>query len=460
MRHSWFLWVALVGCDGGAGGGDGDPYVQVVEVSVNPNRDLDLLFVIDDSPSMFDKQKNLADNFPRFIDRLNATSGGFPNLHVGVVTSDMGTKGSADPIPGPSIGAGPGGCAGTGKGGALQITGAPVTGSYLSDVTNFDGGRDRNYTGDISTAFATMAKVGAAGCGFEQHLAAMRASLDGSVAANAGFLRDSAVLAVIFVADEDDCSFKVPTILDPTNAALGPLQSFRCTRFGVRCETGGATPDAMNQIGVKGQCGANPTSPYFDDVAPFHDFLLGLKGGDTSRVIVAGIVGASPVEIEPRTPPGGGPDVPALKHSCMYTGANGPEVADPPARLEAFLDLFPERSTSSTICQQDLSGTLDQIGQLVIGAIGNVCVTSAVADTDPELPGVQYDCKVEEVVGEAVTPIPPCDGASTPTCWSLDADPANCTMADHLKFVVHRGTATPDPTTVVRMKCIPVDAVD
>jgi len=450
MTKRWLLWVALVGCDDGTAG---DPYTQVVEVSVNPNRDLDILFVIDDSPSMFDKQKNLADNFPKFIDRLNASSGGFPNLHVGVVTSDMGTKGSEVMALATPIGqVGNGGCSGNGKGGALQISGAPVTGSYLSDEINFDGGRNRNYTGDISTVFATMAKVGAGGCGFEQHLAAMRASLDGSVAANAGFLRASAVLAVIFVADEDDCSFKTPAILDPANAALGPLQSFRCTRFGVRCETGGATPDAMNQLGVKGQCGANPMSQYFDDVAPFHDFLLGLKAGDTSHVIVAGIVGATAVEVESRMPPSG-PDVLALKHSCTYTGANGPEVADPPARLKAFLDLFPGRSTSSTICQQDLSGTLDQIGQLVVSSIGNVCLTTSVADMDPATEGVQFDCKVEDVVGASVTAIPRCDASSTPTCWSLEADPANCTMGDHLNFVVHRGTTTPDPTTIVRMQC-------
>ena len=53
--------------------------VEAKDIPVNINRDLDLLFVIDDSPSMADKQANLADNFPRFIDVLrsgNAQSGG------------------------------------------------------------------------------------------------------------------------------------------------------------------------------------------------------------------------------------------------------------------------------------------------------------------------------------------------------------------------------------------------
>jgi len=90
MTKRWVALVALVGCDDGTAG---DPYTQVVEVSVNPNRDLDILFVIDDSPSMFDKQKNLADNFPKFIDRLNASSAGSRTCtsgrHVG-----HGTKGA------------------------------------------------------------------------------------------------------------------------------------------------------------------------------------------------------------------------------------------------------------------------------------------------------------------------------------------------------------------------------
>src|SRR4051812_4760387 len=67
------------------------------------NPDLDLLFVIDDSPSMADKQQALLQAFPSFVAQLATAPGGSPNLHLGVVTSDMGTKGKNDPIPGPGI---------------------------------------------------------------------------------------------------------------------------------------------------------------------------------------------------------------------------------------------------------------------------------------------------------------------------------------------------------------------
>src|SRR5215475_3220145 len=87
--------------------------VEAKDIPVNINRDLDLLFLIDDSPSMADKQANLADNFPKFIDVLSSIQGGLPNVHIGVATSDMGTQGMLDMNPafGPTVSAGlPGAC--------------------------------------------------------------------------------------------------------------------------------------------------------------------------------------------------------------------------------------------------------------------------------------------------------------------------------------------------------------
>jgi len=110
------------GCDnhGSTPGGDGggidappDPHQLVATIPATPNRNLDLLFVIDDSPSMADKQVNLANNFPNFINVLNALPGGLPDLHLGVVTTDIGTKGT-ETAPAAQIGQiGNGGCSGT-----------------------------------------------------------------------------------------------------------------------------------------------------------------------------------------------------------------------------------------------------------------------------------------------------------------------------------------------------------
>jgi hypothetical protein len=56
---------------------------------------LDLLFMIDDSGSMDDDQANLGRNFPRLMDELRNLPLGLPDLHVGVVSSDLGGKGRA-----------------------------------------------------------------------------------------------------------------------------------------------------------------------------------------------------------------------------------------------------------------------------------------------------------------------------------------------------------------------------
>ena len=420
----------------------------VAEIPATPNRDLDLLFVIDDSPSMADKQANLVANFPTFINVLSSLPGGLPNLHLGVISTDMGTKGSQDPPLGTSVGqVGNGGCSGSGKGGNL-VTNAAVTGTFISDIKASDGSRLKNYTGTLDTVFGQMARLGAGGCGFEQPLSAMKAALDNNPS-NAGFLRPSALLGIVFLTDEDDCSIKTPAMLGPESAILGPLQSFRCTRFGVKCAVGGTTSDEMNQVGTKSGCTGTTGAPFMTDVAPFASFLTSLKG-DKRLVVTAAIMGPpTPLAIELRTPPGGGSALSAVSHSCTYTGAQGLEVADPPARIAQFLDLFPNANASETICQQNLSGSLGVIGQLVSRGIGAPCIVVPLADVDPSMPGAQHECVVEETVGTTVTPIPAC---GTPPCWRFETDTTTCTQGAHLKLVVDR-TSAPDPSSVTRMRC-------
>src|SRR5262249_51021532 len=141
--------------------------VEAKDIPVNVNRDLDLLFLIDDSPSMKDKQNNLADNFPNFIKVLSSIPGGLPNVHIGITTSDMGTKGAEDPTPGPAIPPlGNGGCSGVGKNGNLQAFGAPIANNnvFISDVFDMTTmSRKTNYSGTLENVFSQMAKSAGAG---------------------------------------------------------------------------------------------------------------------------------------------------------------------------------------------------------------------------------------------------------------------------------------------------------
>ncbi|HWU86179.1 MAG TPA: hypothetical protein VN253_02845 [Kofleriaceae bacterium] len=436
--------------------------VEYKEIPVTLNRNVDILFVIDDSPSMLDKQNNLKSNFPNFIDVLNTIQGGLPDVHIGAVTSDVGTKATQDG-PGTAIGQiGNGGCSGSGKAGNLQKGTATtdVNGNYISDIKQTDGSRLTNYTGTLNAVFGKLASVGAGGCGFEQHLQAMKLALDPNSGnqANAGFLRPDAFLAVIFIADEDDCSMSRSALLGPESAALGPLQSFRCNRFGHICQQGGRSETEMNQVGAKTQCGPNESSMYLEKVATYVDFLKKLKS-DPQKVIVAGIMGTpEPYQVELRPPPGGGSPLISIAHSCSYQGASNVEVADPPVRLKFFLDQFPNRSTFTTICQQDLSGGLQLIAQLLKSVIGDPCIEGKLADVDPNTAGAQYDCSVSDVTNahksnQAEKILPQCKESSPGVysnmpCWRISTDTMNCPKAPSHVLKIERSEAPPPETTV------------
>jgi len=407
---------------------------EVTSLRSLPNRDLDILFVIDNSPSMADDQAALAANFPVMMDVLSELDGDLPNLHIGITTSDMGTSG------GPPIGSGgQGGCAGTGDNGALA--------GFLTDVVDpSTGERVRNYSGTLRDAFTAEALVGQGGCGFEQHLGAMQAAL--ATGANPGFLRPEANLAVVFLADEDDCT-ATAELFAPESAALGPLQSYRCFEFGVTC-----TPDTPRDPGVKTAC-APRASPYTSDVQPYIDALVATKS-DERMLMVAAIAGpAEPVEVVVRPPPGGGAAQLALSPSCAYEGATGLQTADPAVRLSAFVNAFAPRSTFTPLCSNDLSAPLVQIGATAKKLIGDPCIdTTSLQDLDPSTDGVQPACEVLDIRDDApFSPVslPACGGGAA-NCYRLAVDTQACPRTPgSLKLTVERSTQVgPDTWTHVR----------
>src|SRR5262249_51631528 len=145
-----------------AGGPDAAPEPVRVLAAVlpagTPTRDLDILFVVDNSTSMAPKQAALTANFQRFMDVLQAFPGGMPNVHIGVVSSDVGIGGFTAE-----------GCVGSGDDGLLQnrARGActPPTDRYISDVAG-PGGRVTNYSGKLADAFTCIAQLGTLGCGY------------------------------------------------------------------------------------------------------------------------------------------------------------------------------------------------------------------------------------------------------------------------------------------------------
>ena len=166
-------------------------HVVHVESPVAIPRRYDVLFVIDNSPTIAPHRANLLASYGRMMDVLATLQGGLPNVHIGVTTTSV--------------------CDGTG--GQLHHTGA-VSGAFIVDEKRPDGSRRRNYAGTLANAFRDLANVGASGCPVVEPLAAMRAALADRTT---GFVRDDANLAVIFVSASDDQS---PLALDDYVAFL------------------------------------------------------------------------------------------------------------------------------------------------------------------------------------------------------------------------------------------------
>lgn len=390
---------------------------------------------------MFDEQEALAASFPKMMDALSTLEGGLPDLHIGVITTDMGVQNGTGILPPPLDP----GCALVGDDGQLRQI--PELGSdrFISDIAAADGTRVRNYTGELRDVFAQLATVGIYGCGFEQPLAAVRRALEHPD--NAGFLRPEANLAVVILTDEDDCSAAHHDLFRDEVLALGPLTSFRCTQFGVTCDVGGETSAAMGEVGPKAECHASTSSTIIDDVAPYIDLLRGVKD-DPYAVMVAVIAGdAEPVAIELGPTPAG--PMPRLANAC----GGETRVADPAVRLAELVAGFPQRGIMTSICDDDLGLPLTSIGYAAKKVVGDPCLDVALADTSPA-EGLQPLCDVAEGPLAAEQPLPACDSSTATNCWRLVPDPALCTRGEQqLRLDIRRAHA-PAPRTYAHLRCL------
>ncbi len=439
-------------------------YIKDIPVS----SDIDLLFVIDNSVSTRDKQTIFASNFANFVSALQHFPGGFPNVHIGVVTStvDVGVD-SFGPACHPV----------SGQNGVLQAapldsmaTCKPATiERFLVDVAQADGTRMRNYTGALSDALSCISQVGEGGCGFEAPLEAMKRALDGSHGENAGFVRPGAFLAVVILTDEDDCSGK-PALWTQSTQIVGK-DDFRCVDTAYQCDAS-ISPSAP---GTYTRCKVRHDGLLVDPAA-YVQFLLGLKG--PSRVAVAVIAGDPTTSIStgPLTIASGPSMTPitealALQPSCSTMLAGTVAIGRPALRLADFLGNFGDRGLFRTVCQSDYTQALEDIGMLLFRAV-SPCLEGKLdtRDTDAGNPGLQPDCKLSELQdpdtdAQVETQIPPCpmlavdqpDPAGARACWWVKSNPAACSTETQLEVHIER-TALPPPNTTVRVACAIADS--
>jgi hypothetical protein len=188
------------GDDGGddGGGDDGGDDAPDADTSIPTFPDaaqctkMDVLFVIDNSGSMAQEQANLAANFPTFIQVLNDSG-----LDYRVAITSTGRNYSY------------------------------VMSTPFGDIPESqDGGDDGRFIHPPACAmphpwiekndpnpaglFSCAANLGTSGPSDEMPLGAMRDALEDRMAdgTNAGFLRSDALLAVVMLTDENDCSYE------------------------------------------------------------------------------------------------------------------------------------------------------------------------------------------------------------------------------------------------------------
>lgn len=466
--RAWVGGLVVAACGSGSGCADpsfvGSDPIAVAEdtwliAQLPPPRELDVLFVIDDSISMAEEQATLAANLASFVRVLEGPRRVPLDYRIGITTTDHGSPA----------------CTSTPEAGALLLgscrerladfvtddpaldvraqactDACPAEWSHIETrptaIDGSDARRPRPWIERIGgrtnlpeglgmeQALQCLAPQGIAGCELESPLESMaqalrRSQLDDDPAF--GFLRPSAALLVVIVTDEADCSvndawagsFAPEDGVVPTSAA--------CWSAGVECE--GTSPfDDCHPVDrdVEGNPVAehdaaalavlHPLSRYVELLRVLEDRKQQLHPGGGAQVLVtlvAGVIADGSAVYRDAL------DDPAFMHDHgIGPGCDsGWGRAAPPVRLRALAETFaiggdPEMTS---ICQSDWSPALSVIAEPLGVPFRPACVPACVADADPSTPDVlDPSCVLvqhtpNEHGGIDARAVPPCepDGA-------------------------------------------------
>ncbi len=300
---------------------------------------IDVLFVIDNSGTMGEEQRILARAFPLLIERLETLtdSSGVPietDVNIMVTTSDFG-----NPL-----------CTPFQPDGYERARGAPIQSACstrLQDFTNLTGSfsipeacldncpdpvqpddpfihfsstddnipdsvvpTDIDGDGDLDSpaaqALSCIGPQGINGCGYESQLENMLQALNPAAPWNGGarpFMREGALLAIVLVTDEADCSVNdYSTMQNPMfqnvnpNTGMQAASSAICWNAGVTC-TG---PDAN---GVFSECHTRDEQD-LQLVTRYTNYLIQeLRGNQGKEIVMLGILGVPSVTAHSPDPP-------------------------------------------------------------------------------------------------------------------------------------------------------------
>ena len=438
---------------------------------IDLNRDVDILFVIDNSGSMAEEQARLARNFPAFINSLDEMGADY---RIGITTTDVAHPGcTKNPTPedGELVLRS---CIEAVADGAFQFNDTDaakactdqckLVGDQLRVTASHDGevhpwlesiaGQQNLPAGvTMADAFACFGPQGINGCGFESPLEAMRLAISKARADN-GFMRDEALLSVVLVTDEADCSSN-PAHADifttnPTfqNDTAPTLTSATCWRAGVACT--GAGPELKEcyseDYTADGTPGAlDRADAVLHPLDRYVEFLDSVRvsggsledGGPIARDVLVSLIAGVPIgydlgkaEIEYRAAePGSFQDVNfGVAPGCTNTEDGTNSTAVPPVRerevTEAFAGPDGARNVFS-ICQDDYSPALEQIAAAVRRALPPACAGTCIEDSDLETDVLDPVCSVSAGLADGTSEdVPRCavDGEA----WAVPAGASVC----------------------------------
>lgn len=365
-----FVFMAFVcaampfGC--GAEGLDAPAQAPIAQAAVaGPIREVDMLFMVDNSGSMAEEQAKLRRNFPFLIDSLRALPGGMPDLHLGIVSSDVGA-GNIN-ITGNAACNRPGG----GDRGRFQVKpgcGLDVTGGAFLVSKNND--TVRNFTGALEDVFSCLADLGTRGCGFEHQLQAIRVALSPGInPENSNFLRRDALLVIVMLTDEDDCSGTEQSDLFTDQSFEGQQGSLRCNIAGHLCN--GAPPPGMPFTTALANCTAAPGGRLIP-VNEFTRFLFEAKKNFPERIIVSAVTGlptpGKAAAYAFAKTPGPGGELLEVQPICSSGPAGS---AAPSLRITEFVKAFGANGTLESVCEDDFKPAFGRLGALIAARLKN-----------------------------------------------------------------------------------------
>ena len=419
-----------------------------IYITVAPNRLLDLVFMVDNSPSMAPKQAKMNAQFPKLIAALkDPNDGTLPDLRVAIIDSDLGTNGAYS-----SGSCGPKNGTGLGDLGHFQMINATGCGVNSADALylEYKGGQPVNYTGDINTVFQCLASgLGTLGCGEEHQLQAFEFALLATGIGNETqqqMLRPTAYLGLVFLSDEDDCSAY------PNDAMFGAIPSLSGESASIRCYTRSYTCNGTNtstpppgyptsaaftaspaftacQARTGDTCshGEDVSQPTdcnpLKDVVQLANELKSLKSGDPDKLLVAGIFGWPLANSDPSTAqykvglipnpnsadtthptiwdtwpvcydPGHQPAAGTTDSATGFDTTAAGYGATPGLRMSRFIDEFGANGLKYSICESDFTNAMTGIGDAIAKKLQNLCVDPKLVDTQPLTDGLQPDCRV------------------------------------------------------------------